>query len=178
MILSLLRKGSHGEAADVLYALAVDQARKPAFYEALGVADTVEGRSELLMLHIYLLLSRLKGEPAAKGLSRDLIEAFFSGMDASLREAGVGDLSVGRKMRAIGEGLYGRMAAYDAARENGASEDALPAALARNVYFSADASAGSRLAKYVRVASLALADQPLTAFANGGISFPGPEIGS
>jgi cytochrome b pre-mRNA-processing protein 3 len=174
MILSLFRKEAFREASEALYAKAVEQARLPVFYEEFGVADTVEGRAELLMLHVFLLLSRLKGDGEGRKLARGVSEVFFERMDDSLREAGVGDLSVGRKIRSIAEGLHGRMSAYGGALENGAAEEALPSALARNVYFSAEAARGAGLARYVREAAARLAAEPLSRFAGGAVEFPGP----
>ncbi|MEQ1931228.1 MAG: ubiquinol-cytochrome C chaperone family protein [Parvularculaceae bacterium] len=175
MILPFLRKDPNREAAQALYGRAVGQARLPIFYEELGVADTVEGRSELVMLHVFLVLTRLKSEGGARQLGRCVSEAFFENMDDSLREAGVGDLVVGRKIRALAEGLHGRMAAYDAAIEEGAETGALESALARNVYFSPDRRAAVQLARYVWASAADLAAQPFESLAQGIIRFPTPE---
>lgn len=178
MILSLLRKDPVRAQAETLYRRAVEQARAPSFYARLGVADTVEGRTELVMLHVFLLLSRLKSEPEGRALALKLSEAFFENMDDALREAGVGDLSVGRRIRKIAEGLQGRLSAYDAAVAQGAEPAALSAALARNVYFSADVTVGDGLAAYVRRALAALAAQPMPKFSGGSAEFPDPMEGA
>ena len=175
MILPFARKDPNRKAARALYGRAVEQARLPVFYENFGVADTVDGRTELVMLHVFLVLARLKSEADARKLGRCVSEAFFENMDDSLREAGVGDLVVGRKIRAIAEGLHGRMAAYDAAMLKGAANDALELALARNVYFSPDPGAGGALARYVRAAAACLAAQPFGRFADGAVEYPSPE---
>lgn len=175
MILSLLRKDPAREPAEALYRRAVEQARAPSFYEDHGVADTVEGRTELVMLHVFLLLARLKGEESAKALALKVSEAFFENMDDALREAGVGDLSVGWKIRKIAEDLQGRLTAYDVASGDGAAPEALAAALARNVYFSADAAVAEKLARYVRRALAALAAQPIALLKEGAVDFPPPE---
>ena len=87
-----------------------------AFYQDYGVPDTVNGRFEMIMLHAVLVLHRLEGEVRpVRRLGQGLFDAFCRDMDASLREMGVGDLAVPRKMRGIGEAFYGRQAAYRAA---------------------------------------------------------------
>lgn len=161
MILSLFRKDPSKDAADALYAAAAEQARLPEFYLSYGVDDTVEGRFEMAALHAWLLLRRLRdaGNDAQK-LSRILSDVFFAEMDGALRELGVGDLSVGRKIRAMAEAFYGRIAAYEAALKEPGEPDALASALARNVYGSEDAAKARRLAGYVRRSLAALAGQP------------------
>lgn len=175
MILSFLRKDPARAPAQALYAQAVEQARAPAFYEQFGVADTVEGRLEMVMLHVFLVLARLKDEAGAKPLALKVSEAFFETMDDALREAGVGDLAVGRKIRKIAEDLQGRLAAYDLALADGAEPQALAAALARNVYFSADAGMAAALARYVRQSLASLKAQPMSRLKAGAVDFPGPE---
>src|SRR4051812_2446073 len=92
-----------------LYAQVVEQARRPALYQDLGCPDTVEGRFELYTLHVVLVLERLRtgGETAAE-TSQALFDTYVKGLDDGLREMGVGDLSVGKKMRRLGEAFYGR----------------------------------------------------------------------
>src|SRR5262245_64999591 len=99
-----------------LYGTIVAQARLPAVYRSYGVPDTVNGRLEMIMLHAVLVLRRLEGEaPPVRALGQQLFDRFCRDMDESLREMGVGDLAVPRKMRRIGEAFYGRQAAYQAA---------------------------------------------------------------
>ena len=101
-----------------LYTAAVAQARTPVFYARMGAADTVEGRFEVYTLHLVLLLRRLKGQGAvASEVSQALFDAYLRGLDDGLRQMGVGDLSVGKKMRKLGEAFYGRAKAYDKALE-------------------------------------------------------------
>jgi cytochrome b pre-mRNA-processing protein 3 len=159
-----------------LYGMIVAQARNPAFYRNYGVPDTVNGRLEMIALHTMLFVHRVEGEPPEfRRLGQDLFDAFCRDMDASLREMGVGDLAVPRKMREIGEAYYGRQAAYRGALA--ASEKALLAeALARNVFSVPAASDGAhRLAAYVREAVGALAAQDVTAFSRGELRFPDPQ---
>lgn len=131
-----------------LYAGVVAQARTPALYEAYGVPDTVEGRFELYTVHVFLLLDRLKGQGArASETSQSLFDTYLGALDDALREMGVGDLSVGKKMRKLGESLYGRMNAYEGPLR-AEDVDALAASLAKNIYESADAETGRALARY------------------------------
>lgn len=130
------RKSKHNPARD-LYRAIVAQARRPEFYADRGVADTVSGRFEMITLHGVLVLDRLQaGGDAEADLSRALVEELFSDMDRSLREMGVGDLSVGKKVRTMAEVFYGRAKAYGEALSlpDGQRRPALAAALARNVY--------------------------------------------
>ena len=101
---------------EALYEAATRQARQPAFYERLGAPDTVEGRFELYSLHVVLLLNRLKGEGDA---AQALFDTYVSALDHTLREMGVGDLTVPKKMRKLGEAFYGRAKAYQAALAEG-----------------------------------------------------------
>lgn len=122
------------QAANALYLSLVEQARQPAFYATLGVPDSVEGRYDMVVLHAYLLMRRIgavAGEDA-KALSQSTFDLMFADMDQSLRELGVGDTGIGKRVRRMAEGFYGRVAAYDKAQEEGG--DALERALARNLY--------------------------------------------
>lgn len=140
-----------------LYGAIVAQARHPAFYDAYGVADTVDGRFDLLLLHLFLYL-RGPARPS-KDLSQAVFDRFCRDMDHSLREMGVGDLAVPSRMRKIGEAFYGRMQAYDAAVARG-DDDALTSALTRNI-FGQEAPAAARLARYVRDALAGQGGDPL-----------------
>jgi cytochrome b pre-mRNA-processing protein 3 len=122
------------QAANALYLSLVAQARQPAFYAALGVPDSPEGRYDMVVLHAYLLMRRIGvvGGEAAKELSQSTFDLMFADMDQSLREMGVGDTGVGKRVRRMAENFYGRVAAYDKAQEEGG--DALERALARNLY--------------------------------------------
>ena len=149
-------------AGRALYAEAVEQARAPALYGELGAPDTVEGRFELYSLHVVLLLDRLRGQgEAAAEVSQALFDTYISSLDHALRELGVGDLSVGRKMRRLGEAFYGRGKSYDAALAALPDQAPLEALLARTVYAEADAAPAPRLAAYILAQRAALAAQPL-----------------
>lgn len=119
--------------AHELYGSIVSQARQPEFYRSFGVADTVGGRFEMICLHVFGVLERLGTADASETVGRELVERFFGDMDDIMREMGVGDSSVPKKMRTASEGLYGRLDAY---AKGVRSDDAelLQAALRRNVY--------------------------------------------
>jgi len=171
-MLSLFRRNSPSDTIGRLYGAIVAQARQPAFYIDLGVPDTVEGRFELLLLHTFLVCHRLKGEAGdGHGMSQQVFDTFLDDMDRTLREMGVGDLAVPKRMKKIGQAFYGRTAAYDTALAEGAG--ALETALARNVYERpADAPEVVALSAYVRDAVRGLAATPFETLARGEIAFP------
>jgi cytochrome b pre-mRNA-processing protein 3 len=177
MILRLFRRTPRDDTIAALYGMIVAQARAPAFYRIYGVPDTVNGRLEMVMLHAVLLLRRLEREAAPlRALGQGLFDRFCRDMDDSMREMGVGDLAVPRRMRRIGAAFYGRQAAYRAALE-APDERALAAALERNVFAGAAAGeAAFRLAAYMREAASRLAAQD--GFERGQLAFPDPEQSS
>jgi cytochrome b pre-mRNA-processing protein 3 len=152
----------------------VEQARRPPFYATLGVPDTVDGRFEMIALHMFLVLHRLKNESVADGFSQALFDTMFADMDRSLREMGVSDLSVGRHVKAMAQGLYGRMAAYEAGLA-GSDDAALADALRRNVYGTlvTPPDAGP-LAGYIRANVAALGAQRLDELLAGRPRFTDP----
>ncbi|MEJ0067455.1 MAG: ubiquinol-cytochrome C chaperone family protein [Pseudomonadota bacterium] len=102
-------------SAGVLYAQLIEQARTPAFYGALGVPDSLDGRYEMIALHAFIALRRLRRDGGAtETFAQALFDAMFADMDRSLREIGVSDLSVGKRVKEMARGLYGRIAAYEA----------------------------------------------------------------
>src|ERR1700753_3128154 len=104
MILRLFRHTPRADTIASLYGTIVAQARAPAFYQSYGVPDTVNGRLEMIVLHTVLLLHRLNGEPEdTRELGQGVFDHFCRDMDENLREMGVGDLAVPKKMRKIGE---------------------------------------------------------------------------
>lgn len=117
-----------------LYAHVVAAAREPALFVECHVPDTVIGRFESLALHMALTLRRLRELPApANDVAQDLVDRFFADMDSSLRELGIGDLSVPKKIKKLAQDFYGRAGAYDAALAPDAAPGALREALARNL---------------------------------------------
>jgi cytochrome b pre-mRNA-processing protein 3 len=168
----LLRPRPAVAAGRALYARAVEQARAPGLYADLGAPDTVEGRFELYSLHVVLLLDRLRGHGvAATDVSQKLFDTFVKGLDAALREMGVGDLSVGRKMRKLGEAFYGRGKSYEAAFAALPDQTQLEALLTRTVYADADAVPVPRLAAYVLGQRAALASQALELLLAGEVTW-------
>src|SRR5215470_13488019 len=101
---------------ETIYGMIVTQAREPMFYRDLAVPDTVNGRFDLLLLHLWL---RLRAASDATELSQALFDRFFEDMDDNLREMGIGDQTVPKRMRAFGEAFYGRARAYDQAMDEG-----------------------------------------------------------
>jgi cytochrome b pre-mRNA-processing protein 3 len=176
MFLSAKRR-KRDETIDRLYGAIVAHARQPVFYRSVGVPDTIEGRFELLVLHVHLLFRRLAGaDESGRSAGQAVFDRFIVDMDDSLRELGVGDLTVPKRMRSMGEAFYGRASVYDAAIAEG-GDDALAGALLRNVYAN-DAGAeqhASRLAGYVRDAISALTAQDAAKIAAGDVKFPLPE---
>lgn len=166
------RKDPSLEAGRALYSAAVEQARSPALYSVMGAPDTVEGRFEQVALHVYLVMRRLKGEESAKRVSQCLFDAMFQNMDDSLRELGVGDLQVGKKIRKLAENFYGRIGAYENAMKDDAADDALAEALGRNIFTDEQAAQAEDFAAYVRKVETALSSQPLARIIGGIVTFP------
>ena len=147
-------------AGRALYAVAVEQSRAPALYSDLGAPDTVEGRFEIYSLHVVLLLDRLRGHgEVAADVSQALFDTYVAGLDNALRELGVGDLAVGRKMRKLGEAFYGRGKSYEAAFAVLPDQAPLESLIARTVYADLDPAPVPRLLAYVLRQRAALADQ-------------------
>lgn len=156
-----------GPARD-LYEAAVLQARQPGFYRALGVPDTVDGRFDLISLHVFLLLHRLSALTEAK-LTQALFDCFFADMDVNLREMGAGDLGVGKRVKKMARAFMGRVAAYQTALDD-AAPGALVEALRRNVYRGGEGAAGE-LAAYVRRQVERLNEQPIERLRSGQVQF-------
>lgn len=170
MILSLLR-GRRSPIPAELHAKLVAAARHPALYAEIGVPDTIQGRFEALVLTLWLFLRRTKADAALTDLAQDVVDQTFRDLDRGLREQGVGDLSVPRRMKKMAALFYGRAASFDAAAAAG---DLAPAL--RQALFSDEAGGDlDRLVAYVANAQAHLATQ-VTAddLLAGRISFPDP----
>lgn len=177
---SLFRRlfGRSGDlrAATDLYARIVAQARRPEFYGALGVPDTLDGRFDMVALHLFLVMHRLKGQgTAADARSRRLFEVVTSDFERSLRELGVGDQGIARRVTAMVGGVKGRLMAYDAALA--IDQRALEVALDNNLYGTVpepDPRDIAAIAGYIRREVAGLAAQPLESLLAGDIRFGNP----
>jgi cytochrome b pre-mRNA-processing protein 3 len=173
-VLAMLRRNPHERAGYLLYGAAVAAARAPYFYQSpaaggLGVPDTLDGRFDLVGLHVFLVIRRLGA--AAPKLAQAVFDAMFNDMDVNLREMGVGDLSVGKKVKVMWEAFHGRSTVYQAALQAD-DADGLAKALARNVWRGdAPAGAAATLARLARVQDAHLAAQPVSALEAGRVSF-------
>jgi cytochrome b pre-mRNA-processing protein 3 len=168
----LRKRNRHERAGYALYGAAVAAAREPYLYESLGVPDTLDGRFDLIALHAFLLVNRLQASPEpGPALAQAVFDAMFSDMDMNLREIGVSDLSVGKRVRAMWEAFHGRAKAYTAAMQSG-DQSGLEAALARNVWRgAAPEGAAAALARLVFAQVECLAVQTLTTLAAGEARF-------
>jgi cytochrome b pre-mRNA-processing protein 3 len=163
--------GRHEPAGTALYAAAVAAARDPWLYRVLGVPDTLDGRFDLVALHAFLLIHRLQDAPdPGPALAQAVFDAMFSDMDDNLREIGVSDLSVGKRMRAMWEAFHGRAKVYATAILT-TDHGALEAALARNVWRGAAPEGAARsLARIVLAQTAHLAGQPMAALGSGAVA--------
>ena len=164
------------DAATDLYARVVAQARRSEFYDALGVPDTLDGRFDMVALHLFLVMHRLKGQGAAADTrSRSLFEVVTADFERSLRELGVGDQGIARRVTAMVGGVKGRLTAYDAALA--ADDRALEVALDNNLYGTTpepDPRCLAAMAAYVRREVAGLAAQTLESLLAGDVRFGDP----
>lgn len=160
-------------AGQALYASAARQSRQPAFYRELGVADTPEGRFELMSLHVALVVLRLKGKgEAAADTSQHVFDAFVSSLDAALRELGVGDIVVGKRMRKLGAAFYGRVRAYEDALGADPEQGVLPGLLARTVLEGQGTETAAALAAYTIEAAAGLERMAVADLLEGRAEWP------
>jgi cytochrome b pre-mRNA-processing protein 3 len=171
MIFQFFRRTRDEQSIASLYGTIVAQARVEALYQRFRVPDTVNGRLELLLLHVILLLRRLNEEPDGAPSGQAIFDLFCQDMDDNLREMGVGDLAVPREMRRIGEAFYGRQAAYMGALAS-SDPEVLVEALKRNVLEGGEGA--EALAGYVRAAAGALAAREIGELRLGNLGFPDP----
>ena len=170
MLLSPARRRRFRLAARI-YKDAVAQARQPAFYRDLGVPDTLEGRFDLLALHVALLCRRLgRLGPEGRALAQALFDTMFYDMELNLREIGINDPSLGRSIKSMARGFLGRAEAYGRGLDGA---EALDSVLTRNLYAGDTPSdeALAQMASYVRTAFDRLETQDLETIMSGGV-FP------
>jgi cytochrome b pre-mRNA-processing protein 3 len=173
MLGRLFRPSPRREAAYRLYTRTVEVARRPVYYAEFGVPDTLDGRFELIALHMALVLRRLSVEPATKPFAQEVFDAMFADLDRALREMGTGDLGVGAQVKRMASAFYGRARAYE--RGLAGAED-LGEALRRNLYGTSPPSAAAvaALRSWVEAAAAALAGQSVETLMTGDVAFPTP----
>lgn len=156
---------------EAIYGMIVAQAREPAFYASLGVPDTVNGRFDMLLLHLWMVLRQFRASPDGEAMGQALFDRFCADMDDNLREMGVGDLTVPKRMQEFGEAFYGRTAAYDAALAAGEGE--LAVAIGRNILDGQHDASAAQIAAYVKETLTVLTPEAL---ADADWRFPAPRI--
>lgn len=176
MILSLFRRAARSDTISTLYGTIVAQARLPCFYRDYAVADTVNGRFDLIVLHLALALDRLLPDSALQGVGQGVFDRFCQDMDSNLREMGFSDLKVPKEMQRMGEAYFGRAQAYQTALAADDGGQALVEAIARNIYGGSPPNPGAaiRLAAYMREAVRDLRAQDTAHLAAGTLRFPDP----
>jgi cytochrome b pre-mRNA-processing protein 3 len=176
-MIGLFRRNPAREAAEFAYRRVVEYARRPVFFIECGVPDTLDGRFELICLHAFLYLHRLKSEGGRAAVVGQLFfDAMFADFDRSLRELGTGDLSVGREIKQMAQAFYGRIHAYEEGLEIG--ESALQAALARNLFGTVDPlpQAIEAMAAYLRRETAQLAQRDAADLLAGCVGFGLPAV--
>jgi cytochrome b pre-mRNA-processing protein 3 len=158
---------------EAIYGMIVTQTREPLFYRDLGVPDTVNGRFDLLLLHLWLVLRRLKSVGAGTALSQALFDHFCTDMDDNLREMGVGDQTVPKRMRAFGEAFYGRSTAYDMAMTE--DSEAFARAICKNILNGEQIEKARALAAYADAAMTKLSELDEATLLAGRWTFPVPD---
>ena len=170
------RRRDLSPAAGRLHATIVEQSREPAFYGYLGVPDTLLGRFEMMALHAFLIFRRLRDAgPEGRELAQWTHDLMFADIDTGLREIGIGDMGIGKRVKNLARNLYGRIEVYDAGLDAGAQ--ALSEVLVRNVYATAPPPRDEQvaaIAAYMMRETGALAAQPTEALLAGTVRFGAP----
>ncbi|MDB5506493.1 MAG: ubiquinol-cytochrome chaperone [Devosia sp.] len=161
MIMSLFRKNTATNAVYAAYESIVAQSRQPVFYAEWGVPDTVTGRFDMISLHLALLFRRLRraGQPA-KDYAQAVFDLFFKDMDQSLREMGVSDMGVPKRIEKMGSLFYGLLASVNEAIDGG-DRATLEAVLSRNVFADSPTADVKALTIYLESQSARLAMLPI-----------------
>lgn len=180
MIFNLFRRRRNKPAVDAVYGAIVAQARQPYFYAQLPVPDTVSGRFDMIALHAIVVFHRFSGEDkATRAFGQQVFDLFFKDVDESLRELGVGDVSVPKKIKKLAQVFYGSADAYGRALKSG-DRAALAEALGRNLFADADLNdqdrtvAARALAQYIEAAAADLATQNADTITAGTLSWIDP----
>jgi len=169
----LRRQSPHRDTAERLYAAVTAQSRQPVFFADLQVPDSVDGRFDVLALHAWMVIDRIRQQADGEAIAQALFDAMFAHLDFAVREMGAQDLGVGRRIKVMAEGLHGRALAFRTAI---AEPDpmALQDVLRRNVFGKAEPSddAVTRLAAYVRSCVAALAALDLDRLSSAALPWP------
>lgn len=169
---TLFRRNRYRPQAYAAYTSIVEHARAPDFFLRLDVPDTLDGRFEMIALHMFLVLNRLKAEhDVTEEFAQALFDAMFADLDRGLREMGASDMSVGKRVKEMATGFYGRIAAYEKGLDG--DDQVLGEALKRNLYGTVQPrpQAVGALVRYIRGQAKMLAGQPVEAFFNNNIKF-------
>lgn len=173
-MIGLFGRGRYERAGFQLYTAAVTAARDPYFYSELGVPDTLDGRFDLVGLYACMVIRRLRSlEPAGPKLAQAVFDAMFSDMDINLREMGVSDMALAKRVRAMWEAFHGRALAYEVPLASG-DVDALATALVRNVWRGRPAPAADTAARIAMAHMQSLQQIPDAHLLKGDVSFGPP----
>ena len=175
-MLNVFRRNPRATTIEALYGAIVAQARLPVFYLAYGIPDTVNGRLDVLMLHLAMVFERLsQGDKEAKAAGQEAFDRFCRDMDDHLREDGISDTKVPKQVRGVAAAFFGRHGAYISALRAG-DDAALQTAIGRNVFEGADAPSVPRLAAYMQTTMAILDGQDPSVIATGKIAWSDPAI--
>ena len=159
---------------NLIYSSIVEQSRQPDFYIKCGVPDTPDGRFEMITIHAFLVIRRLKNKTEkSTNLGQEIFNLMFADMEQNLREMGKGDLGVSKKLMAMTESFYGRIVAYESKLTNTFS---LEEALNRNLFqkISPDEDQIKSIAKYIQREALRLEKIDTNELLSGNLSFGSP----
>jgi cytochrome b pre-mRNA-processing protein 3 len=171
-IASLFRRTPHRREAHAAYTQIVARARAPEFFTELEAPDTLDGRFEVIALHAFLVLNRLRADhEATSEFAQSLFDAMFADLDRGLREMGATDLGVGRQVKEMAKGFYGRIVAYEQGLDG--DDEALAEALRRNLYGTVTPRPESvaQLGRYMRRQAAVLSAEPIETFFKGEVNF-------
>jgi cytochrome b pre-mRNA-processing protein 3 len=172
MVINLFRRRRGDQTIEALYGAIVAQARSPSFYAEHGVPDTVEGRFDMIVVHLALVIRRLRSEAEeGRTVGQAVFDAFCADMDHNLREMGFSDMAVPRRMRRFGEAFYGRASAYDRGLDE-VSGNELSRALGRNIFGDEDHRGAAALAAYMRASEQELLQISGEDIVRGRVRFP------
>lgn len=173
MLAFLKKKTPHADPAKRAYAQMLQRTRAPVFYTTYGVPDSFDGRFDLLLVHLFIVIDRLAGEgEEAREFNQALFDVTFADMDQTLREMGIGDMGVPKHQRRMMKGFNGRMHAYAEALKQG--EGAFAIALRRNLYGTIEDTEVpdiQKIMRYIRESMAVMAKKPVSDILNGEVAF-------